>query len=415
MDKLIKQALECRTAADVNQLEKDLERALGGAQIRYLGDRATNWSAISSSVEPESVIFERVTNMWDANLEAEANQMPVKKRDWSNPAAAAAALLVPAEGPPKMEAKARDQLAQKSVIELLDSDDSVRRPTLGFRDRGIGLTAAEMPGTILSLEGSNKLDKEYLHGVFGKGGSITCMFSTATVIISRKRPELLADGEEDRVSMVVVREDDSPDVRLPFFRYLVRPDDKLPYSAPASETDFEPGTYVLHIGYRADRLGQQTWEKEESIYAFAETVLFRPTLPYQLHDRRTGKANVRPEDRQKPTTLQGLGQRLDKTGTGDGLLNASRVSRVPVPGLGEVGVRWWLFENTDRRRRRAAKGFVTLFVTGGQVHPPGTPSASSPWSAPGDGSPSRSSSRSIRRASPSRTRCGSSPPSATPS
>lgn len=124
----------------------------------------------------------------------------------------------------------------------------------------------------------------------------------------------------------------------------------------------------MHIGYQGDRLTQQTWEKEESIYAYAETVLFRPTVPYQLHDARGGEANTRPKDRQKPSTLQGLGQRLDATTKADGLLDASGISRVPVPGVGEIGLRWWLFENVDRRRRRAAKGFVNLFVTGGQVH-----------------------------------------------
>jgi len=369
VDELIQLALECRTKADVNRLEKELERKLGGAKVRYLGDRPTNWSALSSSVDPQAVLFERSTNMWDAELEFEAAKVPADQRIWMSPSEAAQSLLgIPLGGPPAMEVEARRKLAKRCQIQVLDSDDSSRRPTIGFRDHGIGLTPPEMPETILSLEGSNKLDKPYLHGVFGKGGSVTCMFSLATVIISRKQPELLADEEEDRVVMAVVREDDSSTARLPYFRYFVRPEDELPYSVPAAETDFLPGTHVLHIGYQADRLSEQTWEKEESIYAFAETVLFRPTLPYELLDARTGDANARPEDRQKPSVLQGLRQRLDKRKANDGLLASSRLSHVPVPGLGDIGIRWWLFDSVDRRRRRAAKGFVTLFVTGGQVH-----------------------------------------------
>ena len=369
MKELISQALKARTVADVEALEKALERALGGAKVRYLGDRATNWSALSSGVDPQSVLFERVTNMWDALLELMAAAVAKEKRSWASPAEAAQALLgVPVTGPAAMAAAQRDLLAPMCMIQVLDSDEPIKRPSIAFRDEGIGLTTVEMPTTILSIEGSNKLDKPYLHGVFGKGGSVACMFSEATIIISRKHPELLADGEEDRVSMAVVRQGDSPDVRLPFFRYLVRPEDNLPYSVPASEIDFEPGTYVIHIGYQGDRLTQQTWEKEESIYAFAETVLFRPTVPYQLHDARSGEANTRPKDRQKPSTLQGLGQRLDSTTKADGLLDSSGLSRIPIPGVGEIGLRWWLFENVDRRRRRAAKGFVNLFVTGGQVH-----------------------------------------------
>jgi hypothetical protein len=369
MKNLIAQGLDARTVADVDALEKSLERAFGGAKDRYLGDRATNWSALSSGVDPQSVVFERVTNMWDALLEAEAAKLVKQKRVWANPTEAAHALLgVPLNGPSAMPAGQRSPLAPRSLVQLLDSDESVRRPSIAFRDRGIGLTTAEMPKTILAIEGSNKLDKPYLHGVFGKGGSVLCMFCEATIIITRKQPGLLGEGEEDRVSMAVVRQGDAPDVRLPYFRYWVRPEDDLPFSMPASEVEFDPGTYVVHIGYQGDRLTQQTWEKEESIYAFAETVLFRPTLPYQLHDARSGEANTRPKERQKPSTLQGLGQRLDSATKEDGLLDASGMSRVPIPNVGEIGLRWWLFENTDRRRRRAAKGFVGLFVTGGQVH-----------------------------------------------
>lgn len=369
MTDLIAAGLNARSSKDVDALEKALERAFGGAKDRYLGDRATNWSALSSGVDPQSVLFERVTNMWDALLEGAAGKVDKEKRTWTSPKEAAQVLLgVPLTGPATMEAAQRDLLAPLSLVQLLDSDDPVRRPSIAFRDKGIGLTAAEMPQTILAIEGSNKLDKRYLHGVFGKGGSVLCMFCEATIVITRKQPELLAEGEEDYVSMAIVRQGDAPDVRLPYFRYWVNPGNDLPYSVPSGEVDFEPGTYVVHVGYQGDRLTQQTWEKEESVYAFAETVLFRPTLPYQLHDARSGKANTRPKDRQKPSTLQGLGQRLESTSSEDGLLDASGVSRLPIPGVGEVGLRWWLFENTDRRRRRAAKGFVGLFVTGGQVH-----------------------------------------------
>lgn len=80
----------------------------------------------------------------------------------------------------------------------MDSDEALRRPTLGFRDWGIGLTPELMPSTILSLERSNKLHKRYLHGVVGKGGSVTCLFSKATVIVSRRDPDQLLPGEEER-------------------------------------------------------------------------------------------------------------------------------------------------------------------------------------------------------------------------
>lgn len=365
MDNLIVSALAARTVGDVDRLEAEIVKRVGGEWPRNLGDNEANWSVIASGVDPKTVIFERVTNMWDALIEAEAE----RRRDFAcaTPSDAARKFLgVPRGGPSELSNTERERLAALSTLSFLDSDDSSRQPSIGARDFGIGVTPAEMPDTILSLQRSNKLHKPYLHGVFGKGGSIACLFSKATIIVTRKQPDLL-DGAEDRVAVAVVREADAPDVRLPFFRYLTGPD-ALPYSVPANEADFEPGTYVVHIGYQAEKMGQQTWQLEESVYAYAETLLFRPTLPYRLEDARSAAHNRRPEGRRKPTVVMGLGQRLAALKPSDGLLDSSRPAHLSIPNVGEVGLRWWLFDDEDKRRRRMAKGYAALFTTGGQVH-----------------------------------------------
>lgn len=193
------------------------------------------------------------------------------------------------------------------------------------------------------------------------------MFSDATVIVTRKQPDLLGPGETDRVSVAVVREDDAPDVGLPYYRYLVGAD-TYPFSVPAqAASDFEPGTLVIHVNYLAGKMGTTGWMYEDSIYANAETLLFRPTLPYSLHDARSGAANRRPEGRQKPSSLSGLAQRLERS-RGDGLVTRSNWSTIPVVGVGDVRLRWWLFASPDNRRKRAAKGYSVLFTSNGQVH-----------------------------------------------
>jgi hypothetical protein len=365
IDNLTASALTARTISDVDRLEAEIVKRVGGEWPRNLGDNEANWSVIASGVDPRTVIFERVTNMWDALIEAEAQ----RRQDFActSPAEAARKFLgVPRGGPSELVNAERERIAALSTLSFLDSDDSSRQPSVAARDFGIGVTPVEMPETILSLQRSNKLHKPYLHGVFGKGGSIACLFSKATIIVTRKQPDLL-DGAEDRVAVAIVREADAPDVRLPFFRYLTGPD-SLPYSVPSSEADFEPGTYVVHIGYQAEKMGQQTWQLEESVYAFAETLLFRPTLPYRLEDGRSAAHNRRPEGRRKPTVVMGLGQRLAALKPADGLLDSSRPARISIPNVGDVGLRWWLFDDEDKRRRRLAKGYATLFTTGGQVH-----------------------------------------------
>lgn len=368
VDPIVKGALAARTRQDISKLEDMLRRALGGEHLRFLGDQEANWSSISSPADATSVLFERGTNMFDAAIE-----MEVERRGLfgcASPADAAHTLFgVPRSGVGELNSGARESLARLSHILVLDSDDSVHRPTIAFRDRGTGIYTSDMPDTILSLQKSNKLRKAYTHGVFGKGGSTACAFSDATVIVTRKQPDLLRPGQDDRISVAVVREADAPDVGLPFYRYLVG-SDRYPYSVPATAyPEFEPGTYVAHLDYLGGRMGLQNWNNEESIYAFAETILFNPSLPYYLEDARSGPANVRPDTRQKPSVLSGLSQRLETLHAGDeNTLGRSGWQSIPIPEVGDVRMRWWLFTDVDKRRRRAAKGFVVVFTTNGQIH-----------------------------------------------
>ncbi len=368
MDPIVEAALAARTRDDIYRLEDMLRRALGGEHVRFLGDQEANWSSISSPADATSVLFERGTNMFDAAIEMEAERRRILA--CSSPSEAAHTFFgVPRSGVAELGPGARESLARLSHILVLDSDDSVNRPTIAFRDRGIGIFMADVPNTILSLQKSNKLRKPYTHGVFGKGGSTACAFSDATVIVTRKQPDLLEPGQDDRITVAVVGEADAPEVGLPFYRYLVGAD-LLPYSVPAAAyKDFEPGTYVAHLAYLGGRMGLQNWNNEESIYAYAETILFNPTLPYYLEDARSGKANVRPETRQKPSVLSGLSQRLETLKAGDeNTLGRSGWQTIPVSEVGDVRLRWWLFTDVDKRRRRAAKGFVVVFTTNGQIH-----------------------------------------------
>lgn len=368
MDHIVSAALAARTVTDVDSLEKLLRTALGEHPVRYLGDQEANWSSISSPADATSVLFERATNMFDAIIEFEAERRA--EVGCRSPKAAAHWFFgVPMEGVGDMTPTAREAMSELALVMLLDSDNSTKRPTIAFRDKGIGLRPAEVPNTILSLQKSNKLRKAYTHGIFGKGGSSACAFSSATIVVTRKQPELLSVGEEDRISVAGVREDEADDMGLPFYRYLVGADE-LPYSVPAAaHPEFEPGTYVAHINYQANKMGLQNWNQEESIYAFAETILFQPTMPYLLHDARTGNANMRPAERRKPSVVSGLGQRLDGLKSNDGtILARSTWQTVVVPDVGEVRLRWLLFEDRDKRRTRVAKGFVTIFTTNGQIH-----------------------------------------------
>ncbi|MGC4936946.1 hypothetical protein [Kribbella sp. DT2] len=368
-DQIVDLALAARTGADVDRLEGALRAALPGVKERDLGDNPVNWSSVSSAGEPAALLMERITNMFDAYLLRAAHGRA--DRSWGSPGEAAKVLIDAPDGVDALTDEQRTVVADNLRVSLLNSDDPARRPTIAFRDRGIGLTGEEMPSTILSLHGSNKLDTPWLHGVFGKGGSSTSQYSDATIVVSRKQPSMLGEHEQDKISVAVVRLVDTPTRRLEYFRYLVDEYSRVYTALAIDYPGFEPGTYVAHVNFQGDRIGTQNWEYEESIYAYGETILFAPTLPYALQDARTGDANVRPVNRRGPSTVAGLGRRLARAAgrkSDDKTLAVTDWTTIQVPGVGSVRLRWWLFDGIDARRRRAAKGYVVLFTTNGQVH-----------------------------------------------
>ncbi len=381
MKDLVELALAARTVDDVSALETAL-RSAGAIRERYLGDNDVNFSALSTSADPRVLIFERVTNAFDAMVERRIREEGIDPSALRSPLQAAQALSgMPRSGNmADLDPATRLRRAAEIIVSLLDSDSPRSRPTISIRDFGIGIARDEAPHTILSLEGNNKLEKFYAHGVFGKGGSLACEYSDATVIVMRKQPEFLLANQEDLVTIVVVRTNDRPDVKLAYHRYLVAEapgvPKGLPIAVPAREVDFPAGVYVSHINYEAKRMGEFGWRQEASVATFADTVLFRPTLPYTIRDARSGKANVRPAHR-RDGTFAGLGARLDKkivepidedNDTTSAVIDRGGVPTYAVPGLGTIKVRWSLFSSRDRRRSYVAPGYVVVFTHDGQVH-----------------------------------------------
>src|SRR5262249_42311655 len=149
------------------------------------------------------------------------------------------------------EMKDRQKLAEEVTIELLDGG-SKTRPQIMIRDRGIGLTGNQIPKTILSLGASNKIDKMYLAGAYGQGGSTTLAFSSdATLFLSRRQVDLLPEGEEDWVSVTFARfEELDPETnKNGRYAFLVDGDGHVAGVPAARLADFEAGTLVLHFHY----------------------------------------------------------------------------------------------------------------------------------------------------------------------
>jgi hypothetical protein len=259
-------------------------------------DSLTNDGPMSLNAYPGRAFIERITNAGDANLEAKAfryqGQLP------KSPAAAAALWF--SLGPDALSTELRDDeardLAQKTVTvtgyvgDPKDHKDSV----FDARDYGVGLTAAEMPGTILSLNRGNKKSKPWLTGKHGQGASSTYQYSDLTLIASRKI------GSPNVAFTLVEATWDSENgfiAKTPTYRYLTI-DGKVP-EIRIPEADFPVGTLVRHIGYNAADLFNPFGEN--SLYGLLMRSLAEPLFPVWLE-----MFSLRPSNAQDYPTFCGF-------------------------------------------------------------------------------------------------------------
>lgn len=238
-------------------------------------DSLSNDGPMSLNAYPGRAFIERVTNAGDANLEAKAAEatgpMP------TSPAEAVARWfdLGPGALATGLDDEAAREVAKRTVTVRTFVGADPKDPKdciLDARDYGIGLTAAEMPSTILSLNRGNKRSKPWLTGKHGQGASSTYQYADLTLIASRK-------VGAKKVAFTLVEGRWEPDggmaAKTPTYRYLTV-DGKVPEVA-VPEEEFPAGTLVRHIGYNSTDLGAS--QGENSLYGLLMRSLAEPLFP----------------------------------------------------------------------------------------------------------------------------------------
>src|SRR5262249_26457745 len=135
---------------------------------RPVGDREANYGNIAMGSDPGHAFVERVTNAIDAVIEREglrsakkagkAKRLPITPRDgvedWFGVPGGRVSSLPAQLKKDQKRGVSRQDLADEVVIRVFDS--ALRKePTVEVRDFGIGLTPADVPRTILSLNAEN--------------------------------------------------------------------------------------------------------------------------------------------------------------------------------------------------------------------------------------------------------------------
>jgi hypothetical protein len=274
--------LDLLAATRRNQIEKilhGLENGIG-AQWRPVGDRDSNFSTIYIASDPEAASVERVTNAIDATIERIAEIKPDLKT-LDSPRKFVEHVFDVQKGyiSDLSEEKIKELSDNLGISYILRDGDLPETPTVDVRDKGIGILAEEFPLTILSLNRSNKINKLYLAGRFGQGGSTALGFSDFTIILSRKK---LANDLSDVAFTMVKYERAKSGEKDGKYVYLVGRDN-LPLSVNLDESKFPEGTLVRHINYKFSKKHILL-----DVYAFLQMFLFDPILPFWLSDERTG-------------------------------------------------------------------------------------------------------------------------------
>jgi hypothetical protein len=315
---LLTQLSKATDLTTATKLVRDLER-----QFLYtwrpVGDNEANYGLINIGSDPRNALIERVTNALDGVIEREALRQMGKRRG-TVPASPREAVelwfrvsggRVASLGDPAK----RQPLADNVVVTLLDGDHK-RRPSVMIRDLGVGLTPSLIPSTILSLSGTNKIDKPYLAGAYGQGGSTVLAFSPGgALFVSRRQPDLLGNGGADVVAVTFARyeELDPAKNKNGRYAYLVNPNRDIPHIPAAILPDFAPGTSVIHFNLGIDRYSARMTQLTGSLWWLLQNALFDPVLPIWAEDARSGMLGGRERERR---TIAGNYTRLVRRSTG---------------------------------------------------------------------------------------------------
>lgn len=277
-------------------------------KFRAVGDNECNCGIININTSPLSGFTERTINMIDSVLEKYylTYSSNLSDEDLSSPRKFTEKVLKIPKG--RMEnlndKKQIRKLAKDINITLQDSDEQ-KLPTVDFRDKGIGLLAKDMPKTILSLNHSRKINKKYLIGSFGQGGSTAFPCSKYTIIISRK---FSTNNKLNKIAFTIVRynDKDKENYKMGVYEYMVDKKTNLPLELDAPIEEFDSGTLVRHINMDINKYTSiPVTNPTNSLWFLTHMRLFDTVLPLWINDYR--KSNTKGS---KGRTVSGNFRRL---------------------------------------------------------------------------------------------------------
>jgi hypothetical protein len=342
LKQLFLELMKATKRTEIKRIIEILIRKHDGAW-RVVGDRA-NFATIHSASNPVSSIVERTTNAIDAQLESDALNSPNMTQNCKSPRSFVEKVYgIPGGYLTSLDEKKgkKEHLVEEAGICMtLQDGDTEETPTIEIADKGIGVAENEFPNTILSLNRDNKINKWYVMGRYGQGGSTTFRFSEYTLLFSRRRRSLNELDSQISFSAVKYRESTEGEKDGQYV-YLVKKSDNLPFSISVDGVDFDGGTIVRHVNYNVARKYLLL-----DVYGYVETYLFDPVLPFWLREERTWVSN--PGDRRRMFGARDRLGRTDLVGDKDEL-----VANLDHDELGTIVIRYWVFNRGTQNKEKS--------------------------------------------------------------
>lgn len=301
------------------------------------GGRANNRGAIDVGSDAARSAIERITNAHDALLELEYKKHDGKPICRSPREAASAWLNVPTkDGLAGLTTKERQDLAWNTIVRL-EPGEGWQGRILSVVDKGIGVEPAKMKDTILSLNESNKIQKHYLAGTYGQGGSSTLVFSKYVLIASR------AYGS-DKIGFTVVHYEEplTDDYKTGRYVYLVVNGDVL--SIQAKKEDIVHGTLIRHFGYDLSNYTASIGPK--SLYGSLQRVMFDPVAPIRFENKVAGWNRTIKGSR---NALNGAIDQGDDSTKGPEIDYRMPMFNVSLGDYGDIGIEYWVLARPEAK------------------------------------------------------------------
>lgn len=274
---IVRAALGAHTADEAAAVNDMIALTFGGTRDeRFVADRAQNLGLLTTPGEPDQKALEPITNMHDSLLELRARQVygDLDRVAASTPREAVSELLGHLDG------RGQAELARVDVFEAESPARRTKRVTIAYRDQGCGLTPEYIPESIFHAGSAHKDAYPWMSGAFGMGGTTCYPHTQSVVLVTRRHPHLLADGEPDVVAVAVAEWQQHAKGRGIY--YLVDPDTKLPMTVPARDVpEFTPGAYLALVSYETK--GLHTGRNDRNSLEFLiNTRLWDAPLPVRL-------------------------------------------------------------------------------------------------------------------------------------